>query len=220
MLSHMLRAATKNSLSFVASGSVDGTTLAIPSGSQAGDICFFMDLPAKSSSGTPIARATPTGVTGWTELSFYNTNPRNDLAIFSYAKILTSGDIGNSVTVTYTYGTTTGYRRKIIAVYRPSSPISNFAVFDIANEGTSGNPVAQTINASSGRVPLVSIATYRGTQALTGVSFSPAQTQSVTSGTTCDVRFRIENQAPSDVTVDVGDVGDTTMLQSLYVKVY
>jgi hypothetical protein len=216
----MLRAATNNRLSFIASGSIDGTTLAIPSGSQAGDICFFMDLPAKGTSGTPIDRATPTGVTGWTELSFYATNPRNDLAIFSYAKILASGDIGNSVTVTYPYGSTGGYRRKIIAVFRPSSPISNFAVFSIANEGTSGNPAPQTINASSGSVPLISIATYRATGSLTGVSFSPAETQSVTSGTTANVRFRIENEAPSNVTVDVGDSGNTTMLQSLYVEVY
>ena len=210
---------TLGNISFVTSATIDAASIGIPATAQTGDFCVFYDAPAKLTSGVPIASVTPTGVTGWTALSLYNSVPRNDIAIFAWGKILQSGDAGASVTGTNT-AATTGYRRKTVLVFRRSTGFftSFSAALSVNNEGTSGNPAAQTVTSGSGISPLLVLSTARGTQAIVSYTFTPTQDGSISNGTTVVSRYKIYNSSPSNVTVDCGDVGDSTMLQSFYVQ--
>lgn len=214
---------TLGNISFITSATIDAASIVIPATAKTGDFCVFYDAPAKGTAvptpGVPIASVTPTGVTGWTALSLYNSVPRNDIAIFAWGKILQSGDAGASVTGTNT-ATNAGFRRKTILVFRRSTGFfTSFSdALSVNNEGTSGDPVAQTVTSSSGPSPLIVLSTARGTQAVVSYTFTPTQDGSISNGTTVVSRYKIYNSSPSNVTIDCGDVGDSTMLQSFYVR--
>lgn len=205
------------------SNTADAPSIVIPANSVPGDLCLFVDTPARVLSAQEIPPVTPTGVSGFAPISLYNTLARNDLAIFTWAKILATGDPGATITGTNT-ATATGYRRKSVLIFRKKSdvgPINTFTARDIKNQGTGGDPTAQTISSAIGTVPLIALAVYRGTGSLTNQSMSPQADGTVSNGSTTEVKWRIFNfnDTATDVTVDVGDTGDSTMLQSFFLEI-
>lgn len=206
-------------ISFVTSANADSSSIVIPSSAQEGDLCLFADFPAAVTSTTPIAPVTPFGVTGWTSLSLYNTLPRNDLAIFSWAKILGSSDPGSSVFGTNT-ATFTGYRRKILVIFRKDAgDVNTFSgPLSLNNQGTNVAPSPQVVTSASGDSPLISFGLYRCTQPLYLPSFIPTQDGIVSSGTTVQVRYKIYNSSPNNINVEMDDGGSSNMLQSFYLE--
>lgn len=209
-------------LQMVSSRTVDDSFISTGAGVKAGDLCVFIDTPARTVSGTPIPSVTPTGVTGFSAISLYNTLPSNDLAIFTWAKILTESDINVNITGTNT-SATSGYRRKTLLFFRKTSdvgPVNSFTVKDIKNQGTQGDPTSQVITSGSGTKPLVAFSIFRSTTGLSGQSFTPVADDNISNGTTVQVSYKIYNSTDTPVnhTVDMADTGNN-MMQSFYLEI-
>lgn len=195
-------------LSFVASATSESVGITIPASAQPGDVAILYDVASNSSS-------LPTSVTpsGWTAI-------RNDAGTVSRqnssAKILVSGDAGSSVS-----GMNGGlWENKCLIVLRPNVPANAFTVAGANGEISTSAPANQTVTASAGATPLVVVAGYTVNNSFGTVTFSPTQdaTVSNTSGFQ-QLRYKIYNSAPADVTVGMTD-GGVNWMQSFYLQVY
>jgi hypothetical protein len=196
-------------LSFVASNSVDATTITYPVGTQVGDIAYLFDMPARGVSGTPMPVVTPTG---WTFLASCPQPSSNNVAIFVSAKVVT--DVSEVITGA-NFGTTSGYRRKILLVFRGGSTFSS--ALSLNGEGTSGTPATQTVIPDPTN-PIITFAAWRGTTSISTRGFAPSADQELSSGTTVYVRYLIQNSNSQTVSVTMSGGGDKC-LQSFYIKV-
>jgi hypothetical protein len=187
------------------------TTIALPAGSQAGDLAILFDRAANSS-GSPTS-AIPTGFTNLVEDAL-NTQR----VICSYG-VLTSTDISNG-TLAGMSGTSS--TRKTVLVFQPDNPIASIVASTPNHETTNANPAAQTVTAAGVATPLVVVAHYvagSGATPISGDSFSPAADGSVSNSNNAQkVAYKVYNASAANVSIDMGDLGSTNCLQSFYLR--
>lgn len=194
-------------LSFVASATSTSSTITIPASAQAGDVAILYDV-AYNFSGVPTS-VTPTG---WTAIrSDSGSVSRQN----SSAKVLVAADASASITGM----TGTSWVNKTLIVVRPNVPAQSFVAAGANGEITAGTPTNQSVTASAGSAPLIVVAGYTITGSFGTVTFSPTQDATITNGTDQQLRYKIYNSAPADVTVGMSDAGINWM-QSFYLQVY
>jgi len=177
-------------------------TITVPAGVRNGDVGILLD--AASNTGSTPASVTPSG---WTKVQENSNFPQRQ--IFS-VKVLTASDAGATVT-----GMSAFNEDKTLLVLRPDIPAATLTTASVNGQATSSAPTNQTVTASAGAVPLVVVAGYTsGTLSLT---FSPTQDGTV-STTYQQLRYKIYNSSPADVTVGMSDGGNNAM-QSFYLQV-
>jgi hypothetical protein len=205
MLANILKSATTvKLLSFIDSATSTGTTITVPSTAQSGDIIVLTDT-ALATSGVP-STAVPTGFTIISNLS--SLTSRTILSYFVSTSNLASTSLTGMV------GTSSA--NKVLAVFRLNTGVLTNTLSSVNGEFTAGDPVAQTVTSGSGSPPLVVIASYRQATA-TSQTFSPSADAVVAQGAVA-LRYKIYNNSPANVTVDMGDGGAVNILQSCYIS--
>lgn len=187
---------------------VDGTSsLVIPGTAQAGDLAILVT----AAHGGSIAKTWPSG---WTEVR--EDHDVDDSRMVSGYKILTSGDIGATIT-----GMNDSEEHILLIVFRPNKPINAASIYTINGEATISNPVAQTIAMSTLTGPMVGVVFMSGTNGITSVVTPSVMTEVPFVGnSTGFAAYKIYNKAdtPVNITVDMNDAGDNVM-QSWAIKV-
>jgi len=185
-------------------------TVTIPASTHTGDIIIFGHR-ARNSAGTPSANIP----SGFTQIG--TTLSLNQTTVAWSRKLAIGTDAGTNITVDQG----TSQNRAIILVFRPNGHVTSINVADVAGGITLGNPVAQTVNASGGAVPLVVLALYA---TLGGTvdprTFSPAEDAEIEIGTNTlfFMKYKIYNSSPQDTTVDMDDEGGDNVLASCYIE--
>lgn len=187
---------------------VDGaTSLNIPGTAQAGDLAIL----ATAAEGLSIAKVWPAG---WTEVR--EDHDVDDARMVSGYKILTSGDLGTTIT-----GMNDSDEHMVMIIFRPDKPINQAAVYTINGEATISNPAAQTIAMSALTGPMVGVVFMSSTTSVLE-SISPAVMTEVpfvgNSNGYCGYVIYNKANTPTNVVVDMPDEGDNVM-QSWAIKV-
>lgn len=190
----------------------NSTTITVPSVGRPpvpGDLIVYGATIQQSGTTAPTV---PTGFTAITSLG-YETGATDILGCLAYK--IADGTEGGAVLTGDSGGAAT--RVKGIAVFHSDAgPITAVSVAGKHDEGTSGDPAAQVIDASGQAVPLIALALYawgNGTVATAAASMSPAETGSIddinadASGQKLKLKYKIYNSSPADVTVDMADAG-------------
>jgi hypothetical protein len=130
----------------------------------------------------------------------------------------------SGTTPSYTADNSATATSNMILVFRPNTTSSNITVNSLnnyADTGTLTTPASQTITSGSGTSPLVALALYEqcGGGSITTRSFSPAEDDEVTSGTSRFIKYKIYNSAPSNITVGMTSSSGTARgLASFYLQ--
>lgn len=198
-------------LSDVGATTSTSSTIAIHGSAVAGDLAIYCSA-ALNTSGTPGDVTPPDWEAGPSNV--YITTARVKIM----AGILTAGDIVAG-TITGLSGTSASYG--VLKILRPSAPITGLLWVDTAEQGTTGNPSSQTVNASGGTPPLVVCA---GFMAAAGATVDPRTwTGSTPASANATSNFYflhgIFNSSPADITVDMDDEGAFNALQSGFLEV-
>jgi len=208
-LGHKLRrraaSGSLEDIAFVASAVSITSSITIPASSQTGDVAILMD---GEGAGVP---ATPSG---WTNIELYNgTSHGHSL---SY-KILESGDPSSTVS-----GSTTEPARVMLVFRKSVSP--SVTIQDLGTEQISGDPAAQTVNASASTKKLVVLGCHiigtAGPANLTGSdTFDSEVISTNTTVRSVNLAYKIMNASPVDFTVDCTDQDTFNSLNSFYVEI-
>lgn len=207
LLSHGLRASVAPFVTFQASVTSTASTITAPSSVVRGNLLVLFDLAFNGDGAGSVTSVVPSGFTEVFNLVSLTT--RRTIASYKIA----DGTEANT-NITGMNGASSNF--KILLVFSTVNAVSASA-FDIATETTSGDPVAQTINAQNQPTPLVCFAFMRQAT-VTGQSFSPTQDGSVTNSA-LTAYYKIYNANPQNVTVDCGDGGAINILASFYIQV-
>jgi hypothetical protein len=208
-------------LTFVGASYVSGsTTIAMPSGTQAGDIVFVIDrlagtgsltnfrTPLTSSSNSFTAHQT---TSGGSTFSF--------LGCRISSRVLLSGELG---TITNLINNTTASAHRTIAVaFRPSSAITSVTYTQTGGQYTTGDPSVQTVTVSSQPAAALAMAVYTALAAVAPRTSSITMNELVESGvTTLYAKYKLysDGESRTNFTVDMDDEGSANLLQSFYVK--
>ncbi len=136
-------------------------------GGAAGDLCIYWDF-AQSGTSTPPTAVTPTGFT-----RFHNQTIGGQLGRGCISAKILDGTEGTVNGMTAAEGS-----RKAIAVWHPSVPIAGFTANAMSNEGTTGNPAAQTILAAAAvSLPIIAYGQMCANTPISGASISPTMTR-------------------------------------------
>jgi hypothetical protein len=175
----------------------------------AGDIAVLFDY-AKSGS-------TPTEVTPDGFSNMCNSSDADDRAMTSF-KLCNGSESGS---LTGMNGATTN--RKCMVTFR-CTPQAGYAAYGGNTSGgfTNNDPGEFTVTSGSGRTPLIVIACYRSTGAVSPRTFtvggSAAKDGEVSFHTnTHYVAWKFYLSAPSDVVIDMADEGDSNCQQGAYI---
>jgi hypothetical protein len=214
------------SITQVLSATSTATTITAPSGIQAGDLIVMADGSA-GSFGTP-ADVVPTGFTG------IETNTTGGSRLRCSYKLADGSEGGASITGMEAGGF--GSTAKVIYVFRGNVAASTLTLSTPGNQGTTGNPSAQTISASGGVAPLVALGFYYcaennfnglvnprtftvgGSDAKDGELESNANPGGGAFSSDTWIAYKIYSSAPQDVSVDMDDEGDANNLMSCYIQ--
>lgn len=208
MLSHALRRASPKgkTLTFITSATSTGTTtIAIPSSAAEGDLAVLFDV-AKSATWPSLV--TPSG---WTSISSRSTFLQFYAFNLSY-KVLSASDPG--ATITGMPGSEYAYKQMLI--FRASPAGITATVENVGNQGTSGNPSAQTISAQT-PYPYLVIGASAGTDYHSSWASAWYDTDFRLSST--HLAYKLFNDNGASVSVDCGDSGVYTYLTSCSIKV-
>jgi hypothetical protein len=195
-------------LTVVNSSSSASATVNLPTGSQAGDLAVLAVGPSGS--------ITPS-ISGWTQIgSLIGVSGETFQAVFY--KVLDAADItAGSVTVP-----TNGSTRSIMVTARPDKPISSVIIGSLNEEGTAGNPAAQTITASSAsRAPLLLIAAFRCSSGFSasGSMITDGTLASTSNSNTSRMYYLVQNSTLTDKVADMADTGASNNVHSFYLQV-
>jgi hypothetical protein len=201
--------------------SVESATITAPVGIRAGDLIVMLDVAFGTS---PVAEVIPTGFTPIVTSS----SGANFRAVLSY-KLATGTEGGTSITG-MTETNLDGTFGKMIYVFRGNVPATLITVADAAAEFTTGNPAAQTVNASGGFAPLVVLGCYGcgpnglvnpRTFTVAGIAAKDGEINAFADGAYTDtdawLAYKIYNIAPADVVIDMDDEA-TNVLMSAYIQ--
>lgn len=233
MLSHALRAIQRAAggitISFVASttggasnSSATSTSVVLSSSIQANDIILIFAQVGNSNSATASTFTTPTGYTLINAATASNTGAADSDASSLFYKVAVSGDAGATLTISHTTG---NYRSIIAAVFRTTkgstptitnSSINSYGV--VTASGTAANPSSQTVTSGSGNAPLIVFGAYVNAATRT---FTPAQDAELTNASVSgrQLRYKIYNSSPANVTVASTTTSTDVTLQSFYMAI-
>jgi len=188
------------------------STIDVPVGVVSGDLIVLLDVPLNSASPAP-SLVTPSGFTN-SGINFIDSlNVRRMALSFKIA----SGSEGGT-TLTGMNGSTAN--NKSLLVFRGNIPFVTATVLDVGTQATDGNPTAQTVTSGSGTVPLIVFGCYRSQGDIDPRTFtqggSPAKDGEINPNTFGYLAWKIFNQSPSDIVVDMDDEGNQNMLASCY----
>lgn len=199
------------SITHFASATSTGSTINFPASIIAGDLIVMVDKAA-TSFGTP-ASVTPSGFTS------INEQTGND----------STGFIGYRQHLTYklALGTETGSltgmngsatNAKAMHVFRGDIAATLITVSTPNGQLTTGNPTAQSVNASGGTPPLVVIGAYGAAAAVSPRTFSTTADGEANPDTTLYLAYKIYNSAPANTSIDMDDEGNINILQSCWIE--
>lgn len=209
--------AAVSTLTIVATNTSMSSSITLPTGSQAGDLCILCELAVDNDAGAPMWDDL-TG-SGWTEVGasqdVQGAAPSG--RVQGWFKVLEAADI--------TAGSVTGlmdgnsFDRKAIASFRPDNPIVSATCVDYETQGTTGNPTTQTVTPTNAPCVLWG---YRGTSGgsttgTNGTLFDDGSDFDVDSRFACT--YLIQNSSPTSKTYDTGDSGTWTMLGTWVIQV-
>jgi hypothetical protein len=193
------------SVSFQTSADSDAQTITCPTVSL-GDIGVLVD-GAVNASGTP-TNVIPSGFTQLqsSTIDFARTT-------MSY-KVFDGSEDGSSLTGMNGNAS----NAKILLVFRPNGTISSVGLSTFLQETTNGNPASQAIAASGQSAPLIRLACAAVGSNSTPPPFAAGTFDATVTkaGSFSAIRagYTVQNSAPSDDTVDVGDNGNGNCLIS------
>lgn len=182
------------SIAQVLSATSTGSTINFPGGIQAGDLIVLCDMAESG--------AAPTAVTpsGFSVIANNTTGIRRMMLTYKKADGTESGAL--------TGMNGSSNNAKVMVIFRGTGAAATITSHDHDGFADGGDPPAQTITSGSGLAPLVAIAGYGNSSAVTARPFSPAKDGEVgSSGDRCYVAWKIYNTGPSDITVDQTDIG-------------
>lgn len=179
-------------LTYIAASYSQTQNITIPATAAEGDLAILFELHGGGSDATP---------SGWTNWSTAASGAHHCY------KILASGDPGSTVTD----GSPGSFLEKGMMIWRPTRAITTVTPQDVASEVTTGNPSAQTINASGGSVGLLVLACAMTLNNPpppypTFTAESPAFATNVRAND-CRMGGTSYTSAPADHTVDTYDYG-------------
>jgi hypothetical protein len=219
-LANFVPVAEPGFLSFVeATYANGGTTIAMPTGAQAGDIVFVIDRLAATGSLSNFR--TPLSSAG-NSFTAHQTNSGGSSTTFMgcriSSRVLLSGELG---TITNLISTTTATAHRAMAVlFRPASAITSTTYTSTGGQYTTVNPSVQTVTVSSEPSAALAMAIYTSTGTISPITSSITMEQLADSGvTTFYAKYKLyaDGESRTDFTVDMDDEG-TNLLQSFYVK--
>lgn len=192
----------KATFSYVGKASSSSSSLTIPSGAAAGDVCLTFN-------GCTGLVSTPTSVTptGFTKIVDQTTTQRRYVHCW---KKLVSGDPGSSIT-----GMSDFQQFFDCYVFRPSIS-TNFAVTNTGFEVTSSNPSSQTVPA--GNAPCIIVAHEGSASTNPPTSFASGSFDQEDTGYYCRYGYKIYNTAPSSNVIDMADLGVYNQLATFLVQ--
>jgi hypothetical protein len=198
------------SLAVVATATSSATTITVPDGVQAGDVILLVDKPGDTDGSLPVL-VVPTDFT-----------TISSLADGFVARQVCSYKIANGTEGLSVLTGMAGQNnvRKSLLIIRPSAPATAVTIGSLNGEGTGGDPTLQTVTASGGTPALIVIAAYGNglTGSITPRTFSPAPDGEITPATNQFLAWKIYNQDPVNVSVDMEDEGTSNTLASFYMQ--
>jgi hypothetical protein len=213
-------AASDVTLTFVAATYANGsTTIAMPTGAQAGDIVFVIDrltgLGNIASFRTPLTSVS-------NSFTAHQTNNAGSASTFMgcriSSRVLVSGELGTITNLIN--NVTTAAHRTIAVLFRPSTAITSVTYTSTGGQSTVNNPSVQTVSVSSQPQAAMAMAVYTAQTAIDPRTSSITMEELNASGVTAFyVKYKLytAGEARTDFTVDMDDEG-TNLLQSFYVK--
>lgn len=212
-----------NSISFISSLTVDAQNVTMPT-VQTGDFVYLADMPLIASSGS--TQATPTTITGFTALvQFPITGDAggatiNGNYIWTYGRIVTNGATESGGTIVGSnLGASAGQRRKILMVFRGTSPFSSFTVKGASKVWSAGNPAPTSTDLTLGNPSFISFGNYRGSTSAITPTASPSFDGDVDSGTLVRSSYKIYNSAGTGtLAIDMADSGSSNVMSSFLVE--
>lgn len=163
-----------------------------------------------------------TPASGWTQIDMQAPGSSGFHGNAAWYRVLTAADSGASVAPSASSQTngSSSFRYDVL-IFRPDVPARGVTVGDVEFNGTTGNPAAQTINASGQTTP--SVILFGCTM---GSSAKPTQSGTlVDNGNTWDSAveqgaYLVYNSGtPSDLTYDANDSGSATSLMTFWMKI-
>jgi hypothetical protein len=211
---HKPAATGVTSLSLHHSNSNTSTSISVPGTLIAGDLIVFAEGAQNSSAPAPA----DTYESGFTAIaSAVSGNGTGAARVSLSCKIATGAEAGGSITGITGSGS---FERSCLLIFRPDSPIASMSVASVNNPGADDNdPPAQTVTAASGTPPLVVLGLYRSSGSVTTRTMSPAKDNEITPVNTFYLAWKVYNSSPADVSVDMGDNGNSNILMSCYIAV-
>jgi len=193
-------------LAFFASATATGAspaTLTYPGSILAGDLIFLGNFGRNNAGGS--AQVSPAGYTG-----IFDQDTLSNTRAYLGVKIAAGGETTPSLT-------TGGVENnKFVVVFRPNRPIQSVTIASTHIEQTDSAPAGQTITSASGVPPLVALAGYRSSAAVSSRGFSPAADAEISPSTLAYVKYKIFNGAGADESISMADDGNSNSLWSLY----
>ena len=208
-------AATISLVDTTSSGS--STTVPYPSGLSSGDLLLMYDFKVNMSSTIPTA-VTPSG--------FTNIMNASSASPFGHRIMIHKRKADGTETGSVSGMTINGANAKFILAFRASTVPTTWDHFDIdATTGIAGDPTAQTVTSGSGTPPLIVFGFYGIlTGTLSPRTFTPSKDAEISEtfdGRTADSHYaawKIYNDSPADVSIDMEDEGPGNFLNSLYMQ--
>lgn len=206
-------------LSFVAASYMNGgTTIAMPTGAQAGDIVFVVDRLGGTGSTfnfrTPLTSA---GNTFTAHQTVFGGSGSTFLSTRISSRVLVTGELS---TIANLHSTTTASAHRGIAIlFRPSDAITSVTYTSTGGEYTVNNPAVQTVSVSNEPQAAVAIAVYTALAAVAPRTSSITLTELNDGAGTLFANYKLytTGESRTNFTVDMDDEG-TNLLQSFYVK--
>lgn len=188
---------------------INVTSITAPNNISQGDILIFFDRALTSGGGAAPTTAIPSG---FTSINNITSGSRKQIVSYKEAN-------GTESLSTLTGMNSTGANIKRCVVFSTNIVNPTLTVQSINGQMTDSAPSNQTITAGSSSNPLVAIA-YLGQTTFSSFTFTPTEDASIPDATTNNqVKYKIYNTSPSNITVTAGDGGLTNGLQSFYIEV-
>lgn len=187
--------------------SADSSTVTMPASVQSGDIAVMCDNMRANSPGP--TTVVPSGFTQFGSTLTVTNVATIAKRVLSY-KILDGSEGGSTITGM------SGNGAKSVIVFRSDVAGTWGAPSDVAEDLTNSDPSDQTINV--GASPLVCLAWYESSAAVSPRSFSPSEDAEITVvSPTSYLKYKIYNSSPSNTTAGMDDEGFYNHLSSCYV---
>lgn len=196
-------------LTYVASTADSTYPMTLMSGINAGDLLVFFELNGDNDPPIPTA-ATPSG---WTAIGNQGTNLNNYLTLCASYKIASGSEDGTNITGMVEDQFWNG----IVLQYRAQKALTSLSASTPVKTGSSTDPAAQTITASSGVTPVLGIVAY--------YTYNSDSVSTRTHSVTADHEFGsshfwlkdyIQESSPANYTFDMIDEGGDNCLFGFY----